>query len=293
MTSKQLEKPLTLTDSQILDLLYKFHNFDVLHKTSGEESFNVKALFSVVSTIMNRSLGDDHPSIKIEEDEKAIPSSFEPPTHILRHISCQIINTDDDENHSYAHETTISILEKLKPFSWQSKAVMVLAAFSLEYGTFFHLSQVSEEDSLGRSLAVLYHVHVFHKILRATADYNHIVKNAFETVKRIIEMQILLSEGYDEESVPSLTEAMHELPVFVYWVILTIVASFLHFKFLLGYREAKYNLSYISSKIFAVQSKIKALLGRIRKEIDDVYGSSESSKGLSDISIEDLDLSES
>lgn len=145
-----------------------------------------------------------------------------------------MILTGDDENHSYAHETTMSILEQLKSYSWQSKAVIVLAAFSLEYGTFFHLSQDFTEDSLGRSLAVLYNVHVFHKNLRAISDYNLIVRNAFETVKRIIELQILFNEGYEQEFLPSLTEAMHEFPVFVYWVILTIVTCSLHLKFLLG-----------------------------------------------------------
>ncbi|XP_028784968.1 protein SIEVE ELEMENT OCCLUSION B-like [Neltuma alba] len=166
-----------------------------------------------------------------------------------------MMHTDDDENHSYAHETTMSILEQLKPYSWESKAVMVLAAFSVEYGTFFHLSQVSAEDSLGRSLAVF--------------------------------------EGYEEEFVPSLTEAMHEFPAFVYWVVLTIVACALHFKFFLGsHWKAIYNLSSISSKIFAVHSKIKALTGRIRKEIAHAYGSPESSKGMLDILIEDLDLSD-
>ncbi|XP_028785462.1 protein SIEVE ELEMENT OCCLUSION B-like [Neltuma alba] len=242
---------------------------------------------------MNCSLGHTDTATKIEEDEKAILSNFEPPAHILRPISCLMMHTDDDENHSYAHETTMSILEQLKPYSWESKAVMVLAAFSVEYGTFFHLSQVSAEDSLGRSLAVLCHVHVFHKNLRATSDYNHIVMNAYETVKRIIELKILFSEGYEEEFVPSLTEAMHEFPAFVYWVVLTIVACALHFKFFLGsHWKAIYNLSSISSKIFAVHSKIKALTGRIRKEIAHAYGSPESSKGMLDILIEDLDLSD-
>ncbi|XP_054822785.1 uncharacterized protein LOC129321081 isoform X3 [Prosopis cineraria] len=244
MTSKQLLiKPLTLSDSQILDLVCKFNQ---VHETGSEESssFNVQALFSVVSTIMNRSLIGDvdtgHGTTIEEDHHKAMPDNFEPPTRMLKHISCQ----------------------------------------------------VSGEDNLGRSLALLYHVHVFQKNLRSAtgSDYNHIVENAFETVKRIIELQSLLNEGHEEESVPSLTEAKHEFPVFVYWVVLTIVACALHFKFLLGHREAKYNLSYISCTIFAALSKIKALLGRIRKEIDHVYGSPESSKGLFDISIEDLDI---
>ncbi|XP_054822784.1 protein SIEVE ELEMENT OCCLUSION B-like isoform X2 [Prosopis cineraria] len=242
MTSKQLLiKPLTLSDSQILDLVCKFNQ---VHETGSEESssFNVQALFSVVSTIMNRSLIGDvdtgHGTTIEEDHHKAMPDNFEPPTRMLKHISCQMIHTAHDENHSYAHETTMSILEQLKPYSWESKAVIVLAAFSLEYGTFFHLSQVSGEDNLGRSLALLYHVHVFQKNLRSAtgSDYNHIVENAFETVKRIIELQSLLNEGHEEESVPSLTEAKHEFPVFVYWVVLTIVACALHFKFLLGHR---------------------------------------------------------
>lgn len=71
IASGKLLKPLTLTDSQILDLLYKFH-VDV-HETC-EESFNVEALFSVVSIIKNHSLGDSLTGTKVISNTTFVPN---------------------------------------------------------------------------------------------------------------------------------------------------------------------------------------------------------------------------
>lgn len=52
-----------------------------------------------------------------------------------------------------AHQTTLRILQQLRKYSWDAKALIALAAFALEYGNFWNLQQAS--DPLGNSLRLL------------------------------------------------------------------------------------------------------------------------------------------
>lgn len=133
-----------------------------------------------------------------------------------------------------AHQTTIWILEQLKTHTWDAKAVIVLAAFSLEYGNFWHLVQVPSGDQLGRSLAMMNKVQSIEKNRQAIADYNILVKNVLIAVEIITELERLSTKGYDPKDVPALSEALLEIPVVVYWTIITIVACANHVDFLMG-----------------------------------------------------------
>ncbi|KAF7806992.1 protein SIEVE ELEMENT OCCLUSION B-like [Senna tora] len=272
-------KPLTLSDGQILELVLQYCT--VVNKHG--DTFNVDLLFDVVSDIMKPSLDNDatpphHPSPTKTDECK--DTKIEPPVQTLKHIACQMMQTADDEDHSNAHLTTMCILEELRGYSWDAKAVIALAAFSLEYGNFWHLSKLPREDDLGRSLALLNNVQLEEEEEAANnnnnniCEYNLLVKTIFEAVKSMVELEKMVKkqvhlQGYDDDDddVPSLKEAMHDFPVFVYWVVLAIVASALHLNFLSNNRKSKYELFNISSKISNVHSKLRALLGIIRKEI--------------------------
>ena len=54
-----------------------------------------------------------------------------------------------------AYETTMSILNKLKDYSWDAKAVLILAAFALDYGEFWHFAQFYSSDQLTKSMGIL------------------------------------------------------------------------------------------------------------------------------------------
>lgn len=53
------------------------------------------------------------------------------------------------------HQTTMWILQHLKCYSWDAKALIAIAALSLEYGSFVHLTQFQTNDVLGNSLRQL------------------------------------------------------------------------------------------------------------------------------------------
>jgi len=122
-----------------------------------------------------------------------------------------------------AHQTTLKILQQLNGFSWDAKAVIALAAFSLEYGEFWRLDRVQIADQFGNSLKQLNQVQISRKV---PADMTDLV-TVFGEVLNYISLWSKWSSSmdYDTEAVHSLVAAMQEIPLVVYWTIASIVAS--------------------------------------------------------------------
>ncbi|KOM33857.1 hypothetical protein LR48_Vigan02g000700 [Vigna angularis] len=259
--------PLGWTDDQILEKVYITH----VHTA---ERYDVESLFNVTSNVIKRATAvADSVAVKtgtpvgLIEDKVAL-STFDPPFLKLKHIASQMMNTPHGEHH--AHETAMSILDQLRSYSWDGKAILVLAALALEYGNFWHLVQVPTGDHLGRSLAQMNRVHIVERNRQAVADYNILVKNLLIAVECITELERLSTKGYDLKDVPALAEAMQEIPVAVYWAIITTVVCANHFDFFLGESDDRYEIANFDDKLSAVISKLKANLTRSRKKIGDL-----------------------
>lgn len=127
-----------------------------------------------------------------------------------------------------AHNTTLSILNKLSSYSWEAKAVLTLAAFAMEYGEFWLLAQLQESDRLAKSIAILKRVPVLlkpsdlHKKRQAVLELNNLIKATLQVSECIDQFDKLSS--YDPKDVPGLAIAMDHIPVDVYWAIATVVA---------------------------------------------------------------------
>jgi hypothetical protein len=119
------------------------------------------------------------------------------------------------------HQTTLWILQNLRSYSWDAKALITLAAFTLEYGNYLYLNRVTTTDTLGNSLRQLNHV----QTRKISADITELVTYIVHVLYHLKEWAAWSAEGYDPEDVPALTEALQEIPVFVYWTIASIVAS--------------------------------------------------------------------
>ncbi|CAL0328080.1 unnamed protein product [Lupinus luteus] len=260
--------PLSFTDDQVLEKVYITH-------VHSAEKYDVESLFSVTSNIIKRSTAAAENVVTkngtpIADIEDKVPlSSFNPPFRRMKEIAYQMMSTPHGEHN--AHETAISILEQLKSYTWDGKAVIVLAAFSLEYGNFWHLVQVKNEDPLGRSIALMNRVqNIEGKNRQAISDYNILVKTILVAVECITEMESLSTKGYDPKDVPALSEGLLEIPVIVYWTIITIIACANHFDFIMGYEDDRYELSNFGNKLASIVSKLKAHQTRIRKEIGEL-----------------------
>lgn len=127
-----------------------------------------------------------------------------------------------------AHKTTLTILNKLSNYEWDAKAVITLAAFALEYGEFWLLAQLQPTDLLAKSVAVLKRVPgltkpaSLQKHRQAIVELNNLIKATLQVIELIFELEKLTS--YDTKDVPALLPAIEQIPVDVYWSIITIAA---------------------------------------------------------------------
>jgi len=119
-----------------------------------------------------------------------------------------------------AHQTTLWILHHLRDFSWEAKALITLAAFSLEYGAFMHLYRIQSSDTLVNSLKQLSQVQ-FRKDPADITAHVTILLQVSRDIKRWAEWSAF---GYDLDEVKSLSDAMQYIPLVVYWTIASVVA---------------------------------------------------------------------
>lgn len=127
-----------------------------------------------------------------------------------------------------AHITTMAILVKLSNYEWDAKAVLTLAAFAMEYGEFWLLAQNQPADPIAKSVAALKGVPVLtrpaalQKHRQAITELNNLVKTTLLVIELIFELEKLTT--FDTKDVPALLPAIEQIPVDVYWAIITIVA---------------------------------------------------------------------
>jgi len=120
----------------------------------------------------------------------------------------------------YVHQTTMCILQHLRSYSWEAKALVTLAAFALEYGNLLHLSDVeTPENQLTNSLKQL------NQVQARKNPGTTLVELVMEVLHGIQEWSRLSGLDYDIVEVPSLTDAQQEVPVVVYWMIASLVAA--------------------------------------------------------------------
>ena len=128
-----------------------------------------------------------------------------------------------------AHKTALTILNKLSNYSWDTKAVLTLAAFALDYGEFWQIAQAPASDQLAKSVGTLRRVPILlkrptlQKHRQSLIELNNVIKATLEVIECIFELEKL--SNYDTKDVPALSTGVEHIPVDVYWAIVTVVAS--------------------------------------------------------------------
>ncbi|PON78092.1 Sieve element occlusion, N-terminal [Trema orientale] len=207
--------------------------------------------------------------------EKTPRGSFSAPLCTLKQICSEMSCKASGEE--IAHETTLSILEKVRSYTWEAKAVLTLAAFALEYGDFWLLAELHhshDHDQLTKSLEILKKVPAvirpleLQKRRQAILELNDLIKATLQVIEYIYEFEKLSS--YDPKDVPALSVAMEHFPVDVYWVIRTIVACTTKMNLL--HHDDEYqqqDLSPYSQKIQYIINKYKIQLILCKKQIEE------------------------
>ncbi|CAN6677293.1 unnamed protein product [Malus baccata var. baccata] len=260
----------TMSDTKILELIYATH----VHE---DDSFDVDSLFLVTETIIKRStqIVDSivqGTQVHVETiDEKPPKATFSSPLCTLKSIGCEMSCKPPGEE--IAHKSTLAILNKLSTYSWEAKAVLVFAAFALEYGEFWLLAQTQQSDLLAKSVAILKRVPVLlkptelQKRRQAVVELNVLIKTTLQVIECIFELEKL--SAYDPKDVPALAIAMDHIPVDVYWSIITIFSCATKIALLTSDEEKPYDLSQFAQKIHYILNKLKIQLLICKKQIEE------------------------
>ncbi|KOM27727.1 hypothetical protein LR48_Vigan457s000500 [Vigna angularis] len=261
--------PLIMSDEQILEQIYSTH-------VHSDTKFDVDSLLTLVENTLRRSthivdnvVQGSHASLETIDDK--IPQ-FKSPLCTLKQIASEMA-CKLAPNEETAHKTTMAILNKLSKYEWDAKAVLTLAAFALEYSDFWLLAQYQPTDPLAKSVAILKRVPLLtrpaalQKHRQAIAEVNNLVKATLQVIEVIFELEKLTS--YDIKDLPALGLAIEQIPVDVYWAIITIVSVVTQIDCLITESEDKHELSHYGQKINIILSKLRKQITLCRQQIDE------------------------
>lgn len=125
------------------------------------------------------------------------------------------------------HASAIEILTILSSYTWDAKAVIALAAFSVNYGQFWLVGNLFTTDPLARSVAVL-------KQLPEIIDHSDVMRSRFETINTLVKVSLELtrciaefrrlpSKYISDDAEPMVVAASH-VPFAVYWIVRSLIA---------------------------------------------------------------------
>lgn len=126
------------------------------------------------------------------------------------------------------HTIVMDILHLIKHYSWESKVVLALVAFSVTFGEFRLVLQLYPTNPLAKALSLLKQlpeVLEHAAALRPKLDALYtLIKEIIDVTKKIIEFYDLPREYFTSES-PEILAAISHIPTAVYWSIRSIVVS--------------------------------------------------------------------
>ncbi|XP_027367350.1 protein SIEVE ELEMENT OCCLUSION B-like [Abrus precatorius] len=262
--------PLNMSDEQILEQIYSTH-------VHSHTKFDVDSLFILVENTLRRSthIVDNvvqGSNVSLEQVDDNIPNNFNSPLCTLKQISFEMSCKPPGEE--IAHKTTIGILNKLSNYEWDAKAVLTLGAFAVEYSEFWLLTQHQPTDPpLAKSVAVLKRVPVLtrpaalQKHRQHIVELNNLVRTTLQVIEVIFELEKLTT--YDTKDVPALLPAIEQIPVDVYWAIITVVAIVTQIDCLTNESEHKQELSHYGQKINIILSKLRKRIMLCRQQIEE------------------------
>ncbi|KAG2712926.1 hypothetical protein I3760_04G148700 [Carya illinoinensis] len=174
-------------------------------------------------------------------------------------------------------KTTISILNKLSSCSWAEKAVLVIAAFALDYGDFWGLAQSNDAlDHLAESVGITNRVHAMskrpdHKKCQRVIEVRKLIENTMEVIRLIVDLKRTseLAETYYRNMLATETLAKC-IPVHVFWAIITVVACTTQMYCLSSDEDKTLELSPLSEKMNSTRDIIKTQIEEFDQQAEEV-----------------------
>lgn len=132
------------------------------------------------------------------------------------------------------------LLNYLSNYSWHAKVVLTLAAFAVIFGEFWLVAQMSNANTLAKSVALLKQlpdiVENSTSLKPQFEALNKLVKALMDVTLCIVEFKELPSDYISEDTPPMSVVSAH-IPIAAYWVIRSIVACASQIASLIGMRN--------------------------------------------------------
>ncbi|KAL5574204.1 hypothetical protein UlMin_023801 [Ulmus minor] len=261
-----------MTDEQITNKIYATH-------VHAKKKFDEDSLFLVVENVLKHSLqiadklaqGSNVLVDKKDEISTSDSNFIDVPFRMIKEIGCNLSCKAPDERIIY--KTTLAILEKLSECTWEAKAVVTLAAFALEFGDFWHFAQATQlktSDQLTNSLGILKGVPAFltpseEKRRQEVLNLNKLINTTMDIIKILDKFE----KHGDRQDIPSLCSANKQIPIHVFWAIVTIIACSTKISILTSDQPDKhFDLYHYTNKVNSISKDLIEKLSYCNKELE-------------------------
>ncbi|XP_031478464.1 protein SIEVE ELEMENT OCCLUSION B-like [Nymphaea colorata] len=252
-------------------------NIQETHKPDGR-MFDVKPVMIVVEQIFRQAAPamltttSQAPAVaesKAHDDSMNL-DALGGLSYTIHKIGCEI--TCKCSGGSDSHATTMALLSgTLSLYSWEGKAVLVLAAFAMSYGEFWLTGQLYAVNPLAKSVALLKQMpelleHV--DALKPKFDaLNNLIKEMLELTRCIIEFSNLPVDYISMEA-PAMVTALSHIPTAVYWIIKSAVTSSAQ---IIGLISMSHEYLVSTSEAWELSSlahKVNNIHGHLKKQLE-------------------------
>ncbi|KAF5476669.1 hypothetical protein F2P56_003384 [Juglans regia] len=258
------------------------------HAPDGRE-VSVKPILLIIGDIFHRAtpsldgiLNGTQEHVDTEDKTVTAPGFdddiLESLAYLIYKISCE--TSCKCSGGGDAHATTMALLNTLTSFSWDSKVVLTLAAFAVNYGEFWLVAQLCIRNPLAKSVAFL-------KQLPNIIEYSNSLKPQFEALNKLIKaiMDVTthivefteLPSQFISDDTPAVMAVTAHLPAAAYWTIRSIVACATQISSLIGLRMENntaltteaWELSSLAHKVTNIHEHLKSQLALCYQHIEE------------------------
>ncbi|KAI9108812.1 hypothetical protein K1719_020117 [Acacia pycnantha] len=184
-------------------------------------------------------------------------------------ISCEL--TCKCSEGGDAHAITMVILNILSSYPWHAKVVLTLAAFAVNFGEFWLVSQQSAANTLAKSVSLLKQLPDLAENLTSLRPQfdavNKLVKATLYVTRCIIEFKELPT-NYISEDTPPMSLASAHIPIAAYWTIISIVACSTQIASFIGVRNEFISPTTESWELSSLAYKVSSIYEHLRNQLE-------------------------
>ncbi|KAL5192083.1 Protein SIEVE ELEMENT OCCLUSION B [Glycine soja] len=248
---------------------------EATHAPDGRE-IDVKPILQIVDEILVRFIARTVEGHEVKRDQDALEMTaalaefdmLDSLAYIINKISCEL--SCKCSGGGDAHSSTMVLLNYMSSYAWHAKVVLTLAAFAVIFGEFWLVAQLSAENTLAKSVALLKQLpDIAENFMSLKPHFEaliRLVKAAMDVTMCIVEFKELPSE-YISEDTPPMSVASTHIPIASYWVIRSIVACSSQIASLVGMRNESISSTTEAWELSSLAHKVSSIYEHLKNQL--------------------------